>query len=133
MKLYSIHRCKIITSAFAFAIVLTLAFIEPALAVDADWSATPGDGDFNNDANWVGGVEPDGVASFGASTNTNLSFSTNTTIGGITINSGTYTFGNGQELDFSGAGITISGGSAAITNNHILGFNNAATAGSSTI
>jgi autotransporter-associated beta strand protein len=112
-----------------------LAFGQPALAVDAAWSPTPADGDFNNDVNWVGGNTPDGVATFGASTETDLSFSTGTTIGALTIDSGAYSFTNAaaQLLQIDGAGITVNGGSASIINNGDFYFENSSIVGTADI
>ena len=49
---------------------------------DATWSTTPGSGDFNTGSNWIGGVVPDGIALFGTSTTTSLSFSTDISMDG---------------------------------------------------
>ena len=122
---------QVIAAVLCLAPLLTLG--QPAMAVDATWSATPSDGDFNNDANWVGGVEPDGTATFGSSTETDLSITSSTTIGGFTFDDGAYTFAQNQQLQFTGAGITVNGGSVAITDNHIMNFLNASTAGDAAI
>jgi hypothetical protein len=101
-------------------------------AQDATWLASPGSGDYNTAANWNPAAVPTGTASFGTSSVTSVSFSADTNFGGWTFNSGApaYTFTNGQFLNFTGAGIVINGGSASITNNHDLDFNNGSTAGS---
>jgi autotransporter-associated beta strand protein len=115
------------------------SFAVAAHAQDATWLLNPNPaGDFNTATNWTPATVPTGTAFFGVSNVTSLSFSANnTTIGGWTFNTGAsnYTFTNDQALTFNGAGITINGGSASITNNFgaFLNFNNASTAGSATI
>jgi len=106
-----------------------------ARAQDATWLANPSDGNFNNNVNWNPATVPAGTAFFDTSNTTSLSFSADTTIGGWTFNAGAsnYTFTNDQTLTFNGAGVAINGGSASITNNAILQFNNTSTAGSATI
>jgi uncharacterized protein with beta-barrel porin domain len=107
----------------------------PAAAQDATWLATPGSGDFNTAANWNPATVPTGTALFGTSNTTALSFSADTTIGGWTFNAGAsnYTFSNiGQMVQFNGAGIVVNGGSASLTT-RFLNFFNASTAGSATI
>ena len=116
---------------------LVAAAALPAVAQDATWLATPGTGDFNTGANWNTATVPTGTAFFDASTITGLSFSANTTVGGFTFNAGAsaYTFTNDRIVQFNGAGIVVSGGSAAITNNPFaqLTFANTSSAGSATI
>jgi autotransporter-associated beta strand protein len=107
-----------------------------ARAQDATWAATPGSGDFNSAANWSPAAVPTGTAFFDASGVTSLSFSAGTTtVGGWTFNAGAsaYSFANGQDLEFNGAGIVINGGSASISNNGNLHFTNSSTAGSASI
>jgi autotransporter-associated beta strand protein len=106
-----------------------------ARSQDATWSANPGTSDFNTAANWTPATVPTDTGFFGASSVTNLSFSADTTIGGWTFNPGAsnYTFTNAQTLQFNGAGIVVNGGSAAITNNGNLLFNNNSSAGSAII
>jgi autotransporter-associated beta strand protein len=118
------------------AAVLTIA--PPALAADATWLASPADGDFNNAANWSGGAVPDGIATFGASSVTTVTFSGSANLGGFTFASGApaYTFINNsiQTVIFTGAGIV--NGSAAtfsIDNGSAMEFRQAASAGSATI
>jgi fibronectin-binding autotransporter adhesin len=129
----------VLAAALLASTVLTLAAALPAVAQDATWLANPGSGDFDTGSNWGTGTVPTGTASFGASNTTSLSFSSNTTIGGWTFNSGAaaYTFSNSypHTLNFTGAGIVVNGGSAAITNNiqGVVQFFNASTAGNATI
>jgi autotransporter-associated beta strand protein len=106
----------------------------PASAQDATWLANPGSGDFNNGANWNSGVVPTGTAFFGTSSVTAVSISGIPSIGGLTFNSGAsaYSFTNDDFLEIVGAGITINGGSASITNNFIVFFRNSSTMGSAT-
>jgi autotransporter-associated beta strand protein len=106
-----------------------------AHAQDATWLASPGTNNFNTGSNWSTGTVPTGIAFFDTSNTTGLTFSAFTTLGGWTFNAGAsaYTFTNGQTLALTGAGISINGGSATITNNHNLYFYNTSTAGSATI
>ncbi|MBV9456768.1 MAG: autotransporter domain-containing protein [Bradyrhizobium sp.] len=116
----------------------------PAMAApvfDATWSTTPGSGDFNTATNWNPPAinppsnAPNGTAFFGTSSITSLSLSVNTRLGGFTFNPGApaYSFSVGNNLFFTGAGIVIDGGSAAIINNRLVQFSNASTAGSAVI
>jgi filamentous hemagglutinin family protein len=118
-------------------VLIWAAPVAAAPVADATWSTTPGSGDFNTASNWTPAFVPNGTAFFGASTITSLSFSTNTQLGGFTFNPGAlaYSFSNSQILVFTGAGIVINGGSAAITNNSggILQFSTGSTAGSAVI
>jgi autotransporter-associated beta strand protein len=120
--------------------------VMPAAAQDATWLASPGDGDFNNAANWSPatvpmvsfGVGP--TASFGASSVTAITmaipgFGTHN-IGGITLNSGAsaYTIDNSQATNINGAGFIINGGSLTFVNNSVsLFFQNASTLGTATL
>jgi len=108
-----------------------------ARAQNASWLVSPGSGDFNTAANWSPAAVPTGTASFGFSNTTALSFSADTSIGGFTLNSGAsaynFTVGAGRTVTFTGAGITINGGSATFTNAYIVNFDNASTAGTATI
>jgi autotransporter-associated beta strand protein len=127
-------------SLLATTALVAVAALMPgaARAQNATWLANPGSGDFNNATNWTPGAVPTGTAVFGASSNTDLSFSAGaTTVDGWTFNAGAsaYTFTNGQLIDFTGAGIMINVGSANITNTNtgILEFSNGSTAGSASI
>jgi autotransporter-associated beta strand protein len=119
------------------AVAAALLAATSALAQDATWLLNPGSGNFNTAANWTPATVPTGTAFFGTSNITNLSFTPSTTnVGGFTFNAGAsnYTFVSDFTLiNFNGAGIVINGGSATITNNFLLNFNNSSTAGSATI
>ena len=98
----------------------------------------PRHGDYSTNANWNTGLVPSGTAFFGASSITSLSFSpTITTVGGWTFNAGAsaYSFTNPANLNlsFNGAGIVVNGGSATLTNNGYLRFNNSSSAGGATL
>lgn len=129
-------RAALLTSS-----ALALAWMLPATpshAQDATWLANPGSGDFNTGANWTPATVPTGTAFFGTSSTTSLSFSqATTTVGGFTFNAGAsnYTFTNGQNLVFNGAGIVINGGSANIINNFggQIDFGAGSTAGNANI
>jgi autotransporter-associated beta strand protein len=139
---HSRGRPRALQAALLASSALLLAAL-PAAAQDATWNnpatvAGPvaGTFDFNTAANWTPATVPTGTAFFGTSSTTALSFSTNTSIGGWTLNAGAsnYTFTDGQNLNFTGAGIVINGGSATITitNTGLIGFNNPSAAGSAT-
>jgi autotransporter-associated beta strand protein len=108
----------------------------PAAAQDATWLATPGSNSLVTGANWSTGTVPTGIGYFGASSITAL------TVAGAAFNIGAwtfnadaaaYTFTTSESLNFSGAGITVNGGSVGITNNFMLVFQNSASAGAATI
>ena len=113
-----------------------LALAGPAAAQDATWNTVPGSGDYNNPTNWTPTIVPTGTAFFGTSTITSLSLSDSASVGGWTFDAGAsaYSFSVNRPLDFTGAGIVINGGSAAIAINLFsLSFDNASTAGSASI
>jgi autotransporter-associated beta strand protein len=128
------HLLAIVTLPLA-----ACALVAPAQAQDATWLANPGSGDFNTDANWNPATVPSGTASFGASTTTNLTLSTTTSLGGWTFSAGApaYTFAvTGGELSFTGTGIAANGTSVTLASNSPIGaidFNNMSTAGSATL
>jgi autotransporter-associated beta strand protein len=132
----------------------------PARAQDATWLLNPGSGVFNTAANWTPPTVPTGTAFFGPSNTTSLTFSTATTVGGFTFNTGApaYSFNTGSpnlSLTFNGAGITnnsqnspsfvtngtgalifgnsSTAGNAIITNDDLVLFTNTSNAGSATI
>ena len=123
----------------AAAVLVAVAALLPGTlrAQDATWLASPSTGDFDTAGNWNPATVPTGTAFFGTSNTTSLSFSSSTTIGGWTFNAGAsnydFTIGFVSTLTFNSAGILINGGSATITNNGTLNFNNTSTAGSATI
>ena len=122
------------TSALASAALPTAV----ARAADATWLAAPTDNDFNFVANWNGGV-PDGNATFNASTQQSIIFTTSTTVGGMTVTSGAgdYTFNtNSHALTFTGAGLSVQDGASLTLNNSSLTlttFSGDSSAGASTI
>ncbi|MBV8112591.1 MAG: autotransporter domain-containing protein [Hyphomicrobiales bacterium] len=127
---------KVRTHLLATTAAVALLAATSAQAQDATWNLN-GTGNYNTASNWTPNTVPTGTAFFGASNQNNVSFSpTITTVGGWTFNSGAsaYTFANSVVLSFTGAGITINGGSATINNNFaLLEFNGSSTAGSATI
>ena len=115
-----------------------------ARAQDATWvGGTPGGlagSDYNNAVNWSNQAGPPaGTAFFGATASTfnSVALDGTTTVGGWTFEAGAltpgYTFVVGSSVDFTGTGITINGGSAAIINSSTLTFHNTSTAGSAAI
>jgi autotransporter-associated beta strand protein len=125
-----------------FIALPALIWIAPVSAQNANWLTTPtvfgpvaGTFDFNANANWNPGAVPTGTATFGISNSPRVSFSADTTVGGWTFNAGAsnYTTNVSRQLQFTGAGIVINGGSASINNNFSLSFANSSTAGSAAI
>jgi len=110
-------------------------FAATAHAQNATWLVSPGSNDFDTAANWNPAVVPTGTATFGASNTTSLTFSAATTVDAWTFSASAsnYNFNNANALTFSGAGITVNGGSVAITNTLSIAFINSATAGNVTI
>jgi autotransporter-associated beta strand protein len=139
-------------TAIVACVIGALAGASPGVAQDATWLAsptvpgpTPGSFDFNANANWAtaGGTTPTpapgsatqtGTATFGSSTGTNISFSSFAAVSGWTFNAGAsaYSFTNNNSLIFNSAGIVVNGGSATLTNNGFIEFQNASSAGSAT-
>ncbi|MEO6945355.1 MAG: autotransporter, partial [Nitrobacter sp.] len=116
-------------------LALALTWAAPGAAQNASWLAAPPSSDFNDAANWTPAAVPTGTASFGTSTGTNITFASDTTLGGWTFDAGAsnYSFTNSHSLIFAGAGIVVNGGSVSITNNNFLQFANSSTAGSASI
>jgi autotransporter-associated beta strand protein len=111
-----------------------------AQAQDATWNFSPGSGDYNTPTNWTptaSPIGPSGVASFGASGTTSLTFSTGTTVDTFQFNPGApaYTFGlNGHFLEFTGTGIVNNSSNAPTINaSGLLQFDSTATAGNAII
>jgi autotransporter-associated beta strand protein len=129
-----VRRLTLVAASLAIGMMSTAPL---ARAQNATWLVSPGSGDFNTAANWSPAAVPTGTASFGFSNTTALSFSADTSIGGFTLNPGAsaynFTVGAGRTVSFTGAGITINGGSATFTNAFIVNFDNASTAGTATI
>ncbi len=117
--------------------------LAPALADDATWvggAPSPANSDYGTATNWsgAGAKPPDGIATFGATGNTNISLTNlNTTVNGWTFSPAApaYTFATdvNSSIQFNGPGITINGGSVAIINDGGLYFFNSSTAASAVI
>jgi autotransporter-associated beta strand protein len=129
-------RSHALRTALLASVLISVAVL--ARAQDATWLASPGSGDFNTATNWNPATVPTGTAFFGTSTQTNLSFSAHTTIGGWTFNPGASSYSfitSGRIVQFNGDGI-VNGGSATITNNNTAGgvrFLGTSTAGNAAI
>src|SRR3954463_4784319 len=80
---FVVSRSRVFVAGLAWA-----AFVSPVLAQDATWKANPPSNDFNSGANWSGGAQPTGTASFGSSNTTNLSLSADATLGTLNYKSG---------------------------------------------
>jgi autotransporter-associated beta strand protein len=114
----------------------------PASAQIATWDnpatvagPVPGTFDYSAAGNWTPATVPTAVAIFGASSTSNLSFSSNTTsIGEFSFTSSAsnynFNFDVGQALTFTGVGVRIDGGSATFTGGQI--FFNSGTAATAT-
>ncbi|WP_051389780.1 autotransporter domain-containing protein [Bradyrhizobium sp. Ec3.3] len=126
-------RAALLTSS-ALALAWMLPTTPSRAAANGTWLTSPSSNDYDTGSNWSGGFVPVGTATFGASDTTSLVISS-ATVGGWTFNAGAsnYTFNVSNSLNFTGAGITINGGSATITNNSSLAFQNTSTAGGATI
>lgn len=122
------------------ATVLLAIVAPPASAQNATWiggTPSPASSDYIAPQNWTPSGAPTGTATFGASANTNITLSTTVSVGGWTFSPGasayTTTIGFGGELDFTGAGITVNGGSATIINNSFMQLHNSSSAGAASI
>jgi hypothetical protein len=121
-------------------VVAAFTSVDPATAQDATWvGGTPSaaNSDYFATTNWTPAATPTGTATFNASANTNISIGSVSSIGGWTFGPGasayTFTIDIPGAVQFNGAGITINGGSASITNNLSLEFHNSSTAGAASI
>jgi fibronectin-binding autotransporter adhesin len=126
---------------------LGLCMVNPraASAADATWLANPATSTFGDAANWNTGVVPNGVATFGASANTNISIFADTTVSALNFAAGApnYTItlaGSASGVEFLSSTGGITGNSSALTlnnnntsGNSIIRFTNGATANNSTI
>jgi outer membrane autotransporter protein len=141
----NIVRHRVRTLATAIAAVSTLAFgaalmPRPGQAQDATWGSAPATGDWNAVANWIPGTVPTGTATFGASSQTTISFSqSRTTIGTMQFNNGApiYTFmvqGFAPALEITDKGIVNNSSSAPVFNvSSVLNFRNFSTAGNAVV
>jgi len=137
------RRARTLTGSTAMITVWTLALAATLLpcagrAQDATWGANPASGDWNTAATWSPGTVPTGTATFGASSQTTISFSQpDTSIGTMQFNSGApaYTF-MVHLLEFTDRGIINSSGSAPVFTFSAAGgivFRNASTAANAII
>ncbi|MGD5652461.1 hypothetical protein QUT03_22880, partial [Xanthomonas citri pv. citri] len=124
------------TSALVTAALVGTA--APADAIDATWLTAPGSGIYATGSNWSGGSVPDGTASFGASTITNLTILSSGSVGGWIFNPGassyTITVDGEAAFRFLGDGIVVNGGSVVLDiNASFVRFGNNSSAGTATI
>jgi autotransporter-associated beta strand protein len=94
------------TSLLIFALSLPLAWT--ASAQDASWKTAPNNSFFDSNNNWAPAGIPTGVATFGASTQTNLGLTSDETLGGFTFIAGApaYSFAfDHRTITLTGAGI----------------------------
>jgi len=126
-------RAALLTSS-ALALAWSLPSA-PAHAQDATWLASPGSNDYYTGSNWSTGTVPTGTVTFGASSQTNLTFSNNpatiVTAGAWAFIAGApaYTFTNANTLRFTGGGITLRGAGVTINNTGTLAFDNSFSGG----
>jgi len=123
-------------------VVLLLSAAGPAFAGSATWSASPASGDWNTAANWSPTTVPNGPAdnaTFGSSSATNVSISSDTEVDEIVFNPGAPSFSISAKPTFlfftiSGTGITNLSGVTQnfVTMGHTI-FRNHASAGSMTV
>ena len=110
----------------------------PALAQEM-WLANPGSSDFTTATNWDPASVPTGVAIFGNSSITTLTFAGSRNVDGFQFNAGTpaYTFNltSGFGVRFNGDGIVNNSSNAPIFNvdSSLLQFDNASSAGNAII
>ena len=138
-----------IATPVAFAFICFELGAMPARAIDGMWLAAPATNDFNTGTNWTSNPSvPTGTASFGASTQTSLAFSSlATTVGTMQFNAGapSYTFTLveqctpscvTQTLTLNGNGIVNNSANAPTFTVFIgstLAFTNSASAGNANI
>jgi autotransporter-associated beta strand protein len=124
--------------AALLAPAMLFAGIRFAGAQDATWVGGAAANSYGTTSNWTpAGAPPAGTATFPTSASDAVTISYLATVGAWNF-TGTspYTFtinGTGSGIVFTGAGINIAGGSATITNNWLVEFENASTAGSASI
>jgi autotransporter-associated beta strand protein len=126
---------RVLAGGLLVAIAALIVAAGPAAAQDATWLLNPGSNVYTLGSNWSPAGVPTGTAFFGTSNTTSLT-NVITQVGGWTFNPGAsnYTFTvDVFILDFIGAGIVVNGGSATITNQAGLKFQNTSTAGSAAI
>ncbi|MCS3897205.1 autotransporter-associated beta strand protein [Bradyrhizobium japonicum USDA 38] len=105
-------RAALLTSS-ALALAWTLP-VAPACAQDATWRTSPTTAAYEDGINWSTGNVPSGTAYFGTSNFLYLTVGSSTSVGGWTFNAGASNLqiqNNSSGLTFTGAGITINGGS----------------------
>jgi autotransporter-associated beta strand protein len=131
---------KALRNALEVLLATTTLGAVSAHAQDATWNLAPGSSGYNTPTNWTPTAAPDGpsgIASFGASDTTSLTFSTGTTVDTFQFNAGApaYTFGlDGNFLEFTGNGLVNNSANApAINAFGLLQFDNTATAGNAII
>ena len=135
----------IIRRAFSLAVAAffcAAVFVAQARAQNASWLSNPVSGDYNFQANWSTNTVPGSTdtATFSTSSQTTLTIQGGSTafVDGWTFNSTanyTFNFFGPSGVAFTGAGISINGGSATLNNSGSGGvsFNASGTAGSATI
>ena len=106
------RSAKFIVGALLAAAILHAPLV--ARAQNATWLLTPGSTNWNTAANWAPATVPTGIATFGLSSVTSLTFSANASVGSIQFLLGapTYSFNLGTRqftIGSNGLGTTIPG------------------------
>jgi autotransporter-associated beta strand protein len=127
------HAILLATSALVSLAMPTMARAQS----DGTWLATPADGNFNNKNNWDNGIVPDGIATFGPSSQLNVKLKSSVSLDAISVTADAYTLDtNAQGLNINGAGISVANGASFTLKNNIGSnafFNFSSKAGSATI
>src|SRR3989338_316733 len=121
----------------ALVLTLSLLTIQKTYAASTTWLPSPATNNWNTAGNWSAGV-PNDVAEFNTSTITSLALSANSTLNEIRFNLAADAFTinpNGRVLTLNGVGVTNNSSNTQTFNitSGTLRFNNASTAGISTI
>ncbi len=119
-------------------------------AQDATWLSNPGSGDWNTDVNWQPATAPTGIATFGASDKTAITFSSpSTTVGTLQFSAGAPAYSFSVIASFSSSILKIPGtgidnhssnsptfsltGNLSLGNSATLNFQGGSTAANSAI
>jgi autotransporter-associated beta strand protein len=124
--------------AALLAPAMLCAGVRLANAQDATWIGGAAGNNYGTTSNWSPvGAPPSGTATFSTSASDAVAISYMATVGAWNFTgTSAYTFainGTGSGIIFTGTGINIGGGSASITNNGTVEFENSSTAGNASI
>jgi autotransporter-associated beta strand protein len=113
-------------------------FTMAAHALDATWRTDAPTNDWNSSTNWLPSGPPDGIAAFGESTTTAITFTSipTTIVGTLQFNSTqAYTFDLANDLNINQGGVLPNNAAPSFTTHSgtFIQFDNSATAGNSVI